>query len=43
MQSYCHEFSFRFNTRKMKDSDRFTLSLNNMERRLTWQRLTKKD
>lgn len=43
MQAYCHEFSYRFNTRKMKDADRFTLSLQNMERRLTWNRLTKKD
>lgn len=43
LQSYCNEFAFRYNTRKMKDCDRFQLSLNNMERRLTWQRLTKKD
>lgn len=43
LQRYCDEFSYRYNTRKMKDADRFTLSLQNMERRLTYNRLTKKD
>lgn len=43
LQSYANEFAYRYNTRKMKDADRFTLSLQNMERRLTWQGLTKKD
>ena len=43
LQSYCNECSYRYNTREMKDCDRFTLSLNNMERRLTWVGLTKKD
>ncbi|HJV20825.1 MAG TPA: IS1595 family transposase [Sediminibacterium sp.] len=43
LQAYCNECSYRYNTRKMKDAERFTLSLQNMERRLTWQKLTKKD
>ena len=42
LQAYCNECSYRYNTRQLKDAERFTLSLQNMERRLTWQRLTKK-
>jgi transposase-like protein len=42
LQRYCDEFAYRYNTRKIKDAERFTLSLQNMERRLTWDRLTKK-
>ncbi len=43
LQRYCYEFSYRYNTRKLIDADRFVLSLQNMERRLTWVDLTKKD
>lgn len=43
LQRYCDEFSYRYNTRKLIDADRFVLSLQNMERRLTWVDLTKKD
>jgi hypothetical protein len=42
LQRYCDEFAYRYNTRKIKDAERFTLSLQNMERRLTWNRLTEK-
>ncbi len=35
LQAYCNEFSFRYNTRKIKDAERFTLSLQHMEPRLT--------
>ena len=42
MQRYCDEFAYRYNTRKMKDFERFTLSLQNMERRITWVDLVKK-
>jgi transposase-like protein len=39
LQAYCNEFSYRYNTRKMKDADRFTLTLGNIERRLTYKQL----
>lgn len=42
LQRYCDEFAYRYNTRKLKDCDRFTISLQNMERRLTWDRLVQK-
>lgn len=41
LQRYCDEFAYRYNTRKLKDCDRFTLSLQNMERRITWIELVK--
>lgn len=39
---YCDEFSYRYNARKMTDSNRFNLSLVNVEGRLTYKELTKK-
>ena len=42
LQAYCNEYSYRYNTRKIKDCDRFTLSLQNMERRLPYKVLIKK-
>ncbi len=36
LQRYCDEFAFRFNSRKMKDNDRFELSLQRLTGRLTW-------
>ncbi len=43
LQAYCDEFAYRYNTRKIKDCERFNLSLQNMERRLTYNQLTRKD
>jgi hypothetical protein len=34
LQRYCDEFTYRYNSRKIKDSEGFTQSLLNMERRL---------
>lgn len=42
LQAYANECSYRYNTRELKDFERFTLSLQNMERRLTYNQLTKK-
>ena len=39
LQRYCDEFSYRFNSRKLKDADRFTLTLQNLEGRLTYNKL----
>ncbi len=39
LQNYCNEFTFRYNTREIKDCDRFVLSLQNIERRLTYKGL----
>ena len=38
-QRYCDEFSHRFNTRKLKDADRFSLSLKQIECRLRYTQL----
>lgn len=40
LSRYCDETMYRYNTRKMKDASRFTLSLQNIEGRLTWKDLT---
>lgn len=40
LQRYCDEFAYRFNNRKMKDSDRFELILGNLTGRLTYSDLT---
>lgn len=39
LQSYCNEFSYRYNTRDLKDADRFTLSLRNVSGRLSHKAL----
>jgi len=39
LQAYCNEYAFRYNTRKIKDSDRFVLSLGNLHGRLTYKAL----
>lgn len=40
LQQYLNEFSFRFNTRKMKDNERFNYYLTSIEKRLTYKQLT---
>ena len=39
LQAYCNEFAYRFNSRKMKDNDRFELSLQRLTGRLTYKEL----
>jgi len=39
LNQYCDEFSYRYNTRNISDSSRFTLSLVNAEERLTYKQL----
>lgn len=39
LQRYCDEFAYRYNHRKMKDADRFTLACRNLEGRLTYNQL----
>jgi len=39
LHRYCHEFSGRYNTRKIKDNERFDLLLRNSEGRLKYQEL----
>ena len=39
MQAYCDEFAYRFNSRKMKDNDRFELTLQSLTGRLTYAEL----
>jgi transposase-like protein len=41
LQRYCDEFSYRYNTRELKDGERFNLVIKNMERRLDYKTLTK--
>ena len=42
LDRYCDETMYRYNFRKMKDSDRFNLSLTQTEGRLTWKKLVDK-
>lgn len=42
LQAYCDEFSYRFNSRKMKDCDRFAVSISKIEGRLTYKTLISK-
>lgn len=42
LQSYCDEFSFRFNSRGLKDGERFSLTLSNIEGRLSYKNLISK-
>jgi transposase-like protein len=39
LQAYCNEFSYRFNTRKMTDGQRFSVVLQGLEGRLTYKQL----
>ena len=39
LQRYCDEFSYRFNTRKVKSCHRFEIALSNANGRLTWKNL----
>jgi hypothetical protein len=39
LHRYCHEFAFRFNTRKIRDNARFNLYLTSMNKRLTYKEL----
>ena len=39
LQAYCNEFSYRYNSRKITDGQRFELSLKNIEGRLTYKQL----
>lgn len=43
LQRYCDEYAYRYNSRKIKDKDRFINSLQQIERRLTYKRLTGKE
>lgn len=40
LSRYCDETMYRYNSRKMKDADRFTMSLQNLEGRLKYKDLT---
>lgn len=42
LQRYCDEFSYRYNTRKIKDADRFRLTMQKTSGRLTYARLIEK-
>lgn len=42
LQAYCNENAYRYNTRELKDADRFTLSLRNTDGRLTYKDLISK-
>jgi transposase-like protein len=42
LHRYCNEFSFRFNSRKIKDVDRFDVIVKNSEGRLKYKDLTAK-
>ncbi|MEO7049072.1 MAG: hypothetical protein ABI091_27455, partial [Ferruginibacter sp.] len=39
LQRYCDEFAARYNSRKITDGERFTLSIQNSEGRLTYAKL----
>ena len=42
LQRYCNENGYRYNMRKMTDPERFNMSLQNIERRLTYKKLVGK-
>lgn len=42
LHRYCDEFSYRYNTRKINDGDRFTASLAQVNGRLTYKQLVQK-
>jgi hypothetical protein len=39
LQRYCDEFSYRYNTRKIKDHERFTLTLSQINSVLPYNKL----
>lgn len=43
LHRYCDEFAHRYNSRKLKDNDRFDISLANIDRRITYKELIGKD
>lgn len=43
LQRYCDEFAARYNTRKIKDHERFELSVKNSKGRLTYNQLIRKE
>ena len=43
LQAYCNEFSYRYNSRKIKDGERFDIVLTKVEGRLTYKRLIGKE
>jgi transposase-like protein len=42
LHRYCNEFSYRYNSRKITDTTRFTLSFDNINTRLTYKKLINK-
>lgn len=42
LDRYCHEFAYRYNSRDIKDKDRFVLSVQRVEGRLDYKTLTGK-
>lgn len=42
LQRYCNEVAFRYNTRKIGEQERIDVILNNCQKRLTYEQLTKK-
>ena len=40
LHRYCDEFTYRYNSRKLKDADRFNISLSRVEGRLDYKTLT---
>lgn len=43
LQKYCEETSYRYNTRKMTDKDRFIATMKNTNGRLTYKKLIQKE
>jgi hypothetical protein len=41
LNKYCDEFAFRYNTRDISESERFSISLLKAEKRLTYKQLIK--
>jgi len=41
LSRYCHETAYRYNSRHMKDGERFEKTFENIETRLSWKDLTK--
>jgi len=42
LSRYCDEFTYRYNSRKMKDSERFVATLGKIQGGLTYKQLTGK-
>ena len=43
LQRYCDEFQYRYNSREIEDTQRFSLTLNQCEGRLTYNELINKN